>query len=134
MPKLGEKSVLIDKKSFEQLCTLQCTREEVCSFFDCSYSTLDKWCKVTYAMPFKSIYDQKHKKGLVSLRRKQFQVAMGGDGEKPNVTMLIFLGKNYLKQTDKQEVETKLSFEDKIEDISTDALLTWVDQKFNTVS
>ena len=44
---------------------------------------------------------QKRKAGFVSLRRKQYELAMAG-----NATMLIFLGKQYLGQSDKREVTT----------------------------
>jgi hypothetical protein len=39
-----------------------------------------------------------------SLRRKQIQVAMSG-----NVTMLIWLGKQHLSQTDRQEARVTLT-------------------------
>jgi hypothetical protein len=39
----------------------------------------------------------------MSLRRKQFQVALEGKG---NVGMLIWLGKQYLGQTEKNELST----------------------------
>jgi hypothetical protein len=42
---------------------------------------------------------QKRQAGFVSLRRKQYELAMAG-----NATMLIFLGKQYLGQADKREV------------------------------
>lgn len=42
-------------------------------------------------------------KGKMSLRRKQFALA------EKNANMAIFLGKNYLDQKDKQEVESTLA-------------------------
>ena len=40
--------------------------------------------------------------GKASLRRKQYEVAMGG-----NCTMLVWLGKQYLGQTDKIDASVK---------------------------
>lgn len=42
--------------------------------------------------------------GLTSLRRQQFQAAMKG-----NPTMLIWLGKQYLGQTDKQDITANVT-------------------------
>ena len=41
--------------------------------------------------------------GLASLRRRQFKAAEDG-----NATMLVWLGKQYLGQSDKQEINTSL--------------------------
>lgn len=90
----------IDKAQFEKLCGLQCTLEEFCCYFDCDNKTLEKWCKKTYKMNFSDIFKIKKGNGKISLRRKQFEVAMSG-----NPTMLIWLGRNILNQTDKIEVD-----------------------------
>lgn len=82
----------IDKKQFESLCGLQCTREEVCAFFEISEKTLDAWCKRTYRQSFSLVFSQKRSKGKISLRRSQFQLA------EKNANMAIWLGKQYLGQ------------------------------------
>jgi len=43
-------------------------------------------------------------KGLASLRRRQFKAAEDG-----NATMLVWLGKQYLGQTDKQEIAASVT-------------------------
>jgi hypothetical protein len=50
-------------------------------------------------MNFPEYFEQSRCVGKAALRRRQFQSAMDG-----NPTMLIWLGKNWLGQTDKQEV------------------------------
>ena len=87
----------IDKRDFESLCALQCTKEEICAFFDISEKTLNAWCKRTYKQSFSLVFSQKRGKGKISLRRIQFRLA------EKNADMAIFLGKNYLGQTDKIE-------------------------------
>ena len=87
----------IDKSDFEKLCELQCTEREICSFFDVTDKTLNRWCHETYEASFSDIFPQKAEKGKISLRRMQWKMA------EKSASMLIFLGKNYLGQTDKVE-------------------------------
>lgn len=94
----------IDQTQFEKLCGLQCTLEEFCCYFDCNTDTLEKWCKRTYKMGFSEIFRIKKGSGKISLRRRQFELALAG-----NPTMLVWLGRNMLGQTDKDPVTTELS-------------------------
>jgi hypothetical protein len=94
----------IDKEQFEKLCNLQCTLEEMCCYFDCDDKTLEKWCKRTYKKGFSDIFRIKRGNGKISLRRKQFEVALSG-----NPTMLIWLGRNMLGQTDKIEISGNIA-------------------------
>ena len=89
----------IDKLTFEGLCKIQCTKDEICNVFDCDEKTLTRWCKETYSEGFSDIYKKKSATGKASLRRLQFKLAEKNPG------MAIFLGKNYLGQSDKQEIE-----------------------------
>lgn len=89
---------VIDKKQFEQLCGLQCTKEEICGFFDLTDKTLESWCKRTYKVGFSEIFRQKRGLGKISLRRHQWRLA------EKNANMAIWLGKQYLDQTDRPEV------------------------------
>lgn len=82
----------IDKKSFENLCGIQCTQEEICDFFEISDKTLNSWCKRTYGKSFSEVFRQKRGKGKISLRRTQFRLA------EKSTTMAIWLGKQYLGQ------------------------------------
>lgn len=103
MPR-GRPKKEINKAQFEKLCGLQCTLEEICCYFDCDNKTLEKWCVKTYKKNFSEVFKLKRGNGKISLRRRQFEVAMDG-----NPTMLIFLGKNILKQTDKIVAENENS-------------------------
>lgn len=104
--KMGRPLKQIDKKIFEGLCRIQCTQEEIADAFDCDVDTLTAWCKRTYldsngdGMTFSDVFRKKRGQGKVSLRRMQWKTAEAG-----NVTMQIFLGKNLLGQSDKQEIE-----------------------------
>lgn len=84
----------IDQTEFEKLCALQCTREEICSWFDVTDKTLAGWCNRVYGEGFSAVYAKKREKGKISLRRAQFQLAQ------KSAAMAIFLGRNYLGQRD----------------------------------
>lgn len=88
----------IDQKQFENLCGLQCTRDEICSFFDVTDKTLTRWCKETYGEGFSAVFQEKREIGKISLRRNQWKLA------EKNAAMAIFLGKNYLGQKDAQDI------------------------------
>lgn len=88
----------IDQKNFESLCALQCTKEEICGFFDVTDKTLENWCKRTYKAGFSEVFRQKRGKGKISLRRNQFRLA------EKNANMAIWLGKQYLGQKDNIDV------------------------------
>ena len=85
----------INQKQFENLCAIQCTQEEICNILDVTDKTLTKWCKETYNTSFSDIFQQKRDLGKASLRRQQWKLA-----EKGNSTMLIWLGKQMLSQSE----------------------------------
>lgn len=88
----------IDKKQFEKLCGLQCTKEELAGFFNCSEDTIERWCRREYKESFAVVFAQKRVTGKISLRRSQFRMA------ETNPTMAIWLGKQYLNQREQQDI------------------------------
>lgn len=98
----------IDKENFKKLCSLQCTLSEIASFFDCSEDTIERWCRRELKLSFADAFKKHSAAGKMSLRRWQFKMA------EHNVSMAIFLGKNWLGQTDK--VEQTIT---EVEDLST---------------
>lgn len=87
----------IDQTEFEKLCGLQCTQEEICGWFGVCSDTLESWCKRTYEMNFSEVFKEKRGMGKISLRRAQFRLA------EKNANMAIWLGKQYLGQSDRGE-------------------------------
>ena len=85
----------ISQKQFESLCAIQCTKEEICNVLDVTEKTLNNWCKETYGEGFSLVFSKKRALGKASLRRNQWKLA-----EKGNSTMLIWLGKQILKQSE----------------------------------
>jgi hypothetical protein len=90
----------IDFDTVEKLCAIQCTGEEIAGVLGIDYDTLNARIKEEYNISFSEYFKQKRQNGRASLRRLQWKKAEQGD-----TTMLIWLGKNYLQQTDKQEIE-----------------------------
>ena len=95
-------------KEFENLCALQCTQLEITEWFGIDQKTFDKLLMKKYGKPFSLVFRQKRTKGLISLRRRQFQMS------ETIPSLAIFLGKNYLGQSDRQEIEHSGSIENKI--------------------
>lgn len=96
MARTGRPRIEIDVEEFKKLCTMQATLEEIAGWFDCSADTIENFCKREFKTTFSDAFKRFSAGGKISLRRKQFHVAMDG-----NATMLIFLGKQYLGQSDK---------------------------------
>jgi hypothetical protein len=100
MAQMGRPKIEINQEDFEKLSALLCTLDDISSWFKCSPDTIERWCKRTYEETFAEAHKKHAGKGRISLRRKQYEVAMKG-----NVTMLIWLGKQHLGQADKQETK-----------------------------
>lgn len=96
---MGRKKLEIDEKQVEQLAAIMCTMEEIASVVECSVDTLER--------RFADVIKRGREKGKSSLRRRQFELC------KRNATMCIWLGKQYLGQSDKLEqmIETRLTME-----------------------
>ena len=94
MAQMGRPRIEIDEAQFKKLCGIHCTKEEIAGFFDCSEDTIENWCKRTYHETFSAVFKKHSMQGKISLRRIQFKLA------EKSVPMAIFLGKNYLGQTD----------------------------------
>ena len=90
----GRPKFQIDYEQVEKLAGLQCTQEEIASFLGCSVDTLQR------DEEFCGIYKKGMDKGRMSLRRKQWKAVEDG-----NITMLIWLGKQYLGQKEKHDKE-----------------------------
>ena len=100
----------IAQDQFEKLCGLQCTLEEICGWFDVTDKTLDRWCKETYGKSFSEVFAKKREAGKISLRRSQWRLA------EKSAAMAIFLGKNYLGQSDHVVIEDRTAL-DKLDEI-----------------
>lgn len=102
MTQTGRPKIEWDSKQWEQfqaLCEIQCTAVEVCSVMGVCEETLNRLCEERLGMRFSEYIKSAAAGGRTSLRRMQWEAAKTG-----NPTILIWLGKQYLEQSDKQEV------------------------------
>lgn len=98
MAEMGRPKIELDWTQFDSLCGIQCSLVEIAAYFNCSEDTIERRVKEEHGVTFAEYFATKRGKGKVALRRKQYEVALSG-----NVPMMIWLGKQYLGQQDKQE-------------------------------
>ena len=99
--KVGRPPIEIDWEEFDKLLLIHATLREVAGWFNCSEDTIERLVLKKFGMNFADYKDQKGAKGKISIRSKQFQTAMDG-----NIAMLIWLGKNWLGQSDSKDDKT----------------------------
>jgi hypothetical protein len=104
--KVGRPAIEFDLEIVEGLGRIGATAPEMAHVLPASQSTIEH----RLADPESDFY-KAYRKGQsllkASLRRKQVAVAMAG-----NVTMLIWLGKQHLEQTDRRDTQISLSSEE----------------------
>jgi len=82
----------IDLGELEKLAALQCTNEEIAFWFGVTTRTVERRRQ---QRPFREAIERGRAKGRISMRRAQLRML-----EKGNATMGIWLGKQYLGQSD----------------------------------
>ena len=91
---MGRPKKNIDPELVRELAHIHCTMEEIASVCKCSVDTLEN--------RFSDVIKEGRNEGKKSLRRYQWEAAKKG-----NTAMLIWLGKQLLKQKEpKTEIET----------------------------
>ena len=94
----------IETEEVEKLASYGCTNIEIASFYGCTESLLRK--------SYSEFLTKGREKGKIRLRQAQWRLALGDKKTPPNATMLIWLGKQILGQTDKQEIEVTRPIDD----------------------
>ena len=104
----GRPRIEVDWSTVNKLLAIHCTAEEIAGYLEISADTLSRACQREHKMDFAEYSAEKRQAGKISLRRRQFQAAESG-----NITMLIWLGKQWLGQADKSEqwIESKTKLE-----------------------
>ena len=88
---MARPKAIVDTESIKKLAQLHCTFDEIATFCNVSTKTLQR--------RFVHTIKRGREMGKISLRRAQFEKAIGG-----NVVMQIWLGKQHLDQRDKSEI------------------------------
>jgi len=94
----GRPKAVIDWNQVGKLCEAGASGVGIAATIGVDEGTLRKRCEADNNCSFSEFSQQKRAKGDELLRSKQFQVAMAGDK-----TMLIWLGKQRLNQSDKSD-------------------------------
>ncbi len=95
---------VIDFEKLARICQYPLTNEDIAAILDLSKDTIERAIKKEYGITFAAYKEQKQSSLRFTLLAKQIEVAKGG-----NIAMLIWLGKNLLGQSDRQEVGMSVS-------------------------
>ena len=101
---MGRPKVKIDWHEVGEMLKCGCDATVIATTIGVSTDTLYTRSKLDNKLDFSAFSQQKRAQGNDLLRRKQFELALDG-----NISMLIWLGKNRLGQTDKQEVKAQVN-------------------------
>ena len=93
-----------DWERMSKLSQIFCTRNEIADIMSISVETLNRRCKELFGLTFGAWIDQQSARGKMSLRRAQYKKAI----EEGNPQMLMWLGKQYLNQSEKNEVKAEV--------------------------
>lgn len=97
--KNGPYKTVIPYKKLDELCKIQCTGEECAAVLQTDYDTLNRRLKEEGFKGFTEYFKSKAGDGRASLRRRQWKSAQEG-----NSAMLVWLGKQWLGQHDKRDM------------------------------
>lgn len=95
--------------SVDYMCMIHCTGEEIAGVLRMDYDTLNRICKEQKGIYISEYIKQNQNGGKMSLRRAQWRSAENG-----NVTMQIWLGKQWLGQKEQQEIELSVNNDETI--------------------
>lgn len=102
----------IDYEAVKRLAAVMATDEEIAAFLGVSVDTLTRRGEA-----YQKAKEEGRQSGLLNLRRYQLEAAKA-----KNPTMLIWLGKQYLGQKDKQEIEHSGSIARPLQGLTADEL------------
>jgi hypothetical protein len=99
--------IQLDRTYVKKLAQLNCTDEEIAAFFEVN--------RMTIANGYEKELKEGRELAKFSIRKAQFRIMEGGSG---SCQMAIHLGKHYLDQNDRKQME------DTVKDILLDQLYT----------
>ena len=113
----------IDQDQFEKLCTMGCTRDDICNFFDVGKDTLIRWCKDVYdGKTFAEARDLFLVEMKINIRKAQFKHM------EKSPDMAKYLGKIYLGQDEKQTISVETKNSNPLADLSEEELRALIKQ------
>ena len=85
----------VAQETFERLCQIQCTTDEICSVLGLERKALARWAKRTYGKALELVMADFQADGKSSFRRLGLRLA-----EQGSASVWIFLAKNWLGMSD----------------------------------
>lgn len=82
------------------------TQQEICSYIGVSVDTLHRRCRKELGVSFTDLSEQKRQETKIQLRKAQLAVALDPK-HRSHGMMLVWLGKQYLGQREKQQLTGK---------------------------
>ena len=101
---MGRPKKTVDPEQIRSLARLGCTWDEIANVNQIARGTFSARMK---EKKYREAYDRGIAEGNTSLRRAQYDAAVGG-----NATMLIWVGKNRLGQADRIETHNETTIND----------------------
>lgn len=98
-PQGEQNEVELNWEQIKAMCQILCTNEEIARVMGCDADTLCNQAKRKFGMTFQEFSKKHRTEGKASLRRAQYKAAV----EDKNPTMLVWMGKQHLEQTDKSD-------------------------------
>lgn len=111
---MGRPKIVWDDKqyaSLEYMALIHCTQKEMAGVMHVDEDTLNRLIRTRYHLSFSEFFEKYSASGNMSLRRAQFKTAEAG-----NVSMQIWLGKQWLGQKEVQEI-TMLNNDDSVKEM-----------------
>lgn len=102
----GRPKAKINWEEVDNFLIAGCSGAEIAGYLGLNKATVYDRCEKDNGISFSKYSQQKKAKGDSMLRARQYQEAMDGDK-----SLLIWLGKNRLGQTDKQEMNATIKTE-----------------------
>jgi len=106
----GRPRIDLEPEQVRKLAAIHCTVDEMADIMGCSRDTIYR--------NYKNELDMGRAEGKMSLRAEQIKAARNGSG-----LMLVWLGKQYLGQTDQQQIAIVDEEEKRLSEEDLDAML-----------
>ena len=125
--KRGRPRKTFDLKEVAKVASLQCTYEEAAAFFECSVDTIRD--RVNNDPEFSQVFKSGREQGKLSVRRAQYLKGVVNG----NVTMLIWLGKQWLGQKDHVSVDATVAERTGVAHVPPEVTLEYWEERFGKV-
>ena len=108
---IGRPEKEFDWKVLDAILQFKPSKRDCCEIVGVSEDTIERRIREKFDMTFSEYRDLKMARTRYNLAKKQYDVAMSG-----NTALLIWLGKQWLGQTDKQDINNNGSITINYED------------------